>query len=176
MIKRTREVLKFENVFVRLDDDEVVFANGMPGTYLRIEPAADVPGVVVVPVAQGHVALVRVYRYAVGRWQWELPRGFGQDPDPLVTARAELREEIGAEDADLVHLGRVAPDSGVQAARVEVFLAELPEPVDAPTDTLEVDQVAWVAIDDLFERVAAGEIEDGFTLSALMLARAKGAI
>ncbi|MET7512788.1 hypothetical protein ABZS88_04800 [Streptomyces sp. NPDC005480] len=65
-----------------------------------------------------NVGLVQTYRYPVGSWQWGLPRGFSHDRDPLVTARTELYEELGAQDAEFELLGTMTPDSGMLATRL----------------------------------------------------------
>ena len=174
-IRRTRERLVHENAYVRVYDDDVAFADGLPGRYVRIEPAGDGPGAVLLALHEGRIALVRTYRYPVGAWQWALPRGFAHATDPLVTARAELREETGVTDADLRVIGSVTPDSGVQAHRVAIVLADVRAlPEDGPTDGGEVAEVLWVTPAELEQEIAEGAIEDGFTLAALTLARAKG--
>ena len=170
-IHRTREVLVHENAYVRVYDDEVTFGNGSAGRYVRIEPAGEGPGAVMVAVHAGQIALVRTYRYPVGDWQWALPRGFAHGTDPLVTARAELEEETGVTAADLRVIGAVTPDSGVQAHRVAIVLADVHRLSDGGPSDDEVAEVRWVSLDELEREVADGRIEDGFTLAALTLAR-----
>jgi len=170
-IRRTRERLVHENPYVRVYDDDVRFADGTDGRYVRIEPAGDGPGAVLLAVHDGRIALVRTYRYPLGAWQWALPRGFAHATDPLVTARAELEEETGVTDAHLRVVGRVTPDSGVQAHRVAIVLAHVHAlPNGGPPDD-EVAEVRWVTLDELEQEIADGAVEDGFTLAALTLAR-----
>ncbi|MFD0564238.1 NUDIX domain-containing protein [Kitasatospora saccharophila] len=122
-IRRTREVLAYRNRFVDVYDDEVTFPNGADGRYLRIRHRGEGLGVVVLPVRDGTVGLVRTYRYPVGRLQWGLPRGFSHGADPLVTARTELHEELGVPDAEFTLLGTITPDSGLLADPVAVVHA-----------------------------------------------------
>ena len=173
-IRRTRARLVHANEYVRMYDDDVTFAGGTDGRYVRIEPAGNGPGAVLLAIHEGRIALVRTYRYPLGAWQWALPRGFAHGPDPLVTARAELREETGVTEARLEVLGSVTPDSGLQSARVAVVLATVDRlPGGAPPDA-EVAEVRWVTPGELEARIADGGIEDGFTLAALTLARVRG--
>jgi 8-oxo-dGTP pyrophosphatase MutT (NUDIX family) len=173
-VRRTRERLVYENGYVRVHDDDVTFADGSAGRYVRIEPAGDGPGAVLLALHEGRIALVRSYRYPIGAWQWALPRGFAHDADPLVTARAELAEETGVTDAELRVIGTVTPDSGVQSHRVAIVLAEVRRlPDGGPLDDDEVAEVRWVLPRELEREIADGAIEDGFTLAALALARAK---
>jgi len=173
-IRCLRERVVYENGFARVYDDEVTFPGGRKGRHLRVELTGDGTGVVILPLHGGSVALVRTYRYPVGSWQWALPRGFSQGADPLETARGELHEELGVAEARVRLLGHVTPDSGLLANRVAVVLAEVGEPQAGRTDEREVAGVRWMPPDDLDAQVAAGEIEDGFTLAAVFLARALG--
>jgi 8-oxo-dGTP pyrophosphatase MutT (NUDIX family) len=173
-IRRTRERLVHENAYVRVYDDDVAFGDGAPGRYVRIEPSGNGPGAVLLALHEGRIALVRTYRYPVGAWQWGLPRGFAQATDPLVTARGELEEETGVTDADLRVVGAVTPDSGVQAHRVAIVLAEVHALPDGGPPDDEVAEVRWLTLDELEQEIADGGIEDGFTLAALTLARVRG--
>jgi 8-oxo-dGTP pyrophosphatase MutT (NUDIX family) len=175
-VRRTRERLVHENAYVRVYDDDVAFADGTEGRHVRIDAVGDGPGAVVLAVHGGRIALVRTYRYPVGDWQWALPRGFAHGTDALVTARAELAEETGVTEADLRLIGAVTPDSGLQAHRVAVVLAEVGRPpASGPTDD-EVAEVRWVTLQELEKDIADGAIEDGFTLATLTLARSKGVL
>ena len=175
-IRRTRERLVHANEYIRVYDDDVAFEGGAAGRYVRIEPAGDGPGAVVLAVHEGRIALVRTYRYPLGAWQWALPRGFAHGSDPLVTARAELGEETGVTEARLEVLGSVTPDSGVQSHRVAVVLARVDRLPDGGPPDAEVAEVRWVTVGDLEALIAGGEIEDGFTMAALTLARVRAAL
>ncbi|MDP9844290.1 NUDIX hydrolase [Streptosporangium lutulentum] len=169
-----REVRAYANRFVEVFDDEVEFPDGAQGCYLRIVHVGTGPGVVILPVHAGSVGLVYTYRYPLGAWQWGLPRGFGRHPDPEVTARAELRQELGVEAAKVRLLGMQTPDSGLLASRVAIMLAEVADPSGRPQDRREVAASRWVPLHELRAMAAANELEDGMTLAALALADAKG--
>jgi 8-oxo-dGTP pyrophosphatase MutT (NUDIX family) len=179
VIARVREVLQFESPYVQVFEDEVRFDDGFPGTYLRIgPPPSRGSGVVVLPIAHRLIGLVQTYRYPVDAVQWGLPRGFGEhgDAGPFQSAARELAEEVGARDAELQMLGWVTPDSGMLNTRVAVVVATLPAPLAAPTDVREVSAVRWISPEDMWQQIRSGEVEDGFTLSALALAVAHGTL
>jgi ADP-ribose pyrophosphatase len=175
-IQRTRERLVHRNDYVRVYDDDVAFADGRAGRYVRIEPAGEGPGAVLLAVHSGRIALVRTFRYPLDAWQWALPRGFAHAADPLVTARAELQEETGVTEADLRVIGAVTPDSGVQSHRVSIVLAVVGRLPDGGPPDDEVAEVRWVTLDELERDIADGAIEDGFTLAALTVARVQGVL
>jgi len=173
-VRRVRGILAYDNPYVKVYDDEVIFADGSPGKYLRITGAVDGPGVVILALCDGTVGMVRTYRYPVGAWQWALPRGFSQDADPLVTAAAELREELGVEATELRLLGTFTPDSGVLAQHVAVVAAEVHDPHGSPEDVEEVAETRWTTTADLWTAIASKEVDDGMTMAAMALARAHG--
>jgi 8-oxo-dGTP pyrophosphatase MutT (NUDIX family) len=175
-IRRLREVLVHANRFVRVYDDEVEFPSGSRGSYVRLVPAVAGPGVALLAVCDGLIALVRTYRYPIGDWQWGLPRGLAHDTDPLVTAAAELREELGAEAAGLRVIGSFTPDSGLEDIHVHVVVATVEDRTGRPQDVDEVAAVRWVTVDQLWEMAANGRLDDGMTLAALAIAQAKGAL
>ncbi|MFD8596159.1 NUDIX hydrolase [Kitasatospora sp. NPDC059646] len=174
-IRRTREVLAYRNRYIDVYDDEVAFPSGTAGHYLRIHARDEGSGVVILPVHGHLVGLVRTYRYPLGRPQWGLPRGFSQSPDPLVTARAELHEELGCPEAEFRLLGTMTPDSGLLGTTVAVVHAAVPAvPDSAPLDSDEVTGTRWLSPPDLRRWITAGDLDDGMTLAALTLARAHG--
>jgi 8-oxo-dGTP pyrophosphatase MutT (NUDIX family) len=173
-IIRVRENLVYADRFIAVYDDDVRFADGRPGTYIRIAAAGGHPGAAMLPLAGGCAGLVRVYRYPVAAWEWGIPRGHAHGGDPAVTARAELAEELGAAPAMLTSLGRVHPDSGCLAGVVYLFAARYGRPVSAPRDTGEVAAVRWVPVPELMSEIAGGGITDGFTLAAVCAAMCRG--
>jgi 8-oxo-dGTP pyrophosphatase MutT (NUDIX family) len=173
------ERVVFENDYVRVFDDDVrQRRSDRRHRHVRIENVSAGEGVVILPLVDGAIGLVRTFRYPLGSHQWGLPRGFGQAPDPVVTVRAELEEELGlkGDQLEIEHLGTITPDSGLLASRVHVYLVGAPAQVSAPADKEEVSDVRWAPVADVLVDVASGRIEDAFTLAALALAWSRRAL
>ncbi|HET8614919.1 MAG TPA: NUDIX hydrolase [Actinomycetales bacterium] len=175
-VRRLAARLVYENDVVRVFDDDVAFASGRVGRHVRIETTAPGEGVVLVVQDGGRTALVETFRYPLGAPQLALPRGFGHGPDVVASARAEALEELGVRLGEVKVLGHVTPDSGLQAGRVAVVTARVAEHLPGGTrDHDEVSAVQWLTPDELQSRIAAGRVEDGFTLAALALEHARQA-
>lgn len=166
----------FRDQYVFLLRDAVRFADGSLGTYIRtVAPEDSFPGVVMLPVWQRQVLLIRHFRHATRGWHLEVPRGFGSDPDPRVSAQRELTEEIGASDIELTDLGEVYADAGADSSAVALFYAEIgsygaPEILEGITEILPTPLVE-------FERmIADGELDDGYLLAAYARAKARNLI
>ncbi len=166
----------FENDFVTVFDDDVRFPGGRTGHYLRVVEAQGRPGVAMLATCRNRVAMVRTFRYTLQRWEWGIPRGFGQDDDPVRSALAELEEELGEQPDRVEILATMTPNSGLLATSVSVFSASYSSMPVTPTDTAEVSAVRWLTWNELLSEVAAGQIRDGFTLAAVGIAYSKGLV
>ena len=83
-------------------------------------------GVAILPVVDGNIGLLRVYRHAIRGDSWEIPRGFMEEGESdLTSALRELAEETGLACGrdQIKSLGLITPDAGVLAARVHVYAA-----------------------------------------------------
>lgn len=168
-ITRVNERKVYANKFVTLYDDDVRFPDGSDGRYVRLATTEPGSGVVLIPICDGKIGIVRVFRYAVSALVWELPRGFSHGEDVENTALSELREELGVREAKIEVLGFMHPDSGVQTARVAVVAARATGTGSGPEDSLEVESARWVEPGEFEHMIRRGEIEDGFSLAAYAL-------
>jgi len=151
--------------------DAVRYTDGSVGTYVRMV-SPPIPGVVILPVWQGQVLLIRHFRHATRSWHLEIPRGFGTDADVRKSAHQELREEIGASEIRLTELGEMYPDTGTSDAKVTLFYADIaaygkPEALEAITDILPTP------ITELEQMIGNCELSASFLLAAYARAKIK---
>ncbi len=117
------------------------------------------------------MCLLRQYRHAVGGWIWELPAGkLEPNEPPLITAQRELIEEAGTNAAHWESLGRCVPSPGILTESVHLFLATELTPAPTALESGEVLEVHWIPVQEAYEQVLDGTINDAKT--ALGLARA----
>lgn len=159
-----------ENAWIVVHDDEVVRPDGSPGRYGVVEVRH--PAVFVVALtSDDEVVLVRCDRYTTGEG-WEVPAGGSDGDDLLDAARRELGEEAGLRAGRWTDLGPVTSLNGIARAHGRVFLAQdlapAPDAVEQAVEGIsEVRRVPWP---ELLGMLARGEVADGETLAALMLA------
>lgn len=176
--KFQREIgIVYEDEYIRLVRDAVVFPDMSKGTYIRILPCRPESAVAVLPVSGERILLLRHFRHSLRKWMWEIPRGFGEHGlTAEENAEKELREETGIEEIKLEYLGKICPDSGMSSDQVAVFLAEFP--VDyrlRKQDEREaVSEYRLVSRKELRKMAESGEMIDGFALSAVALAGLRG--
>lgn len=126
-----------------------------------------------VPVAtrpDGAILFIRIWRHAVGVFMWEMPRGRGQHPDPVVTATNELTEETGySPDGPGRFLGWGHPNASYIADRIgHIHLPVAADAVPGPADD-EASQVSRLNRADIANLVVAGHLTCSMTLTGLTL-------
>lgn len=146
-----------------------------PFAFERILPKAQGAAVVLLPRWKGKFVLLEQYRHALRGCQTAFPRGFGEDGlTPAENACKELWEELRAQVIAQRPLGRIAIDSGLTGNHTEAILCEITEP-DPPVQYEEIQGMVCLTPAELEARIAAGAIDDGFTLAAFALFRADAA-
>ncbi|PWB49492.1 MAG: ADP-ribose pyrophosphatase [Anaerolineales bacterium] len=132
------------------------------------------PGAVtILPVdAAGRILFVRQYRHATGKELLELPAGtLGAGEPPEVCARREIREETGFAAENLVKLGEFFLAPGYSTEYMYVYLATGLSPDPLPGDQDEFLTLETIPAEKAYEMAAQGELMDGKSLAALLLAR-----
>ena len=175
MVLRDRRMLAENQVF-RIYFDHVVDSNGIEvPNYLVVAPkyqsANLVTGVSVLPLMEGKVGLLYLYRHAIGAMTWEVPRGFIDEGETdLQSARRELKEEAGLDVSigNIHSLGFVTPEASLLAARIHLYLAEGCARIDSfrPRE-LGHQEMRWFEFDEAIAMAEDGEIQDPSTLIAL---------
>lgn len=128
-----------------------------------------VTGVAILPIVDEQVGLVRIYRPAIRAYSWEIPHGFvDEGEDSGTSAMRELLEETGltADTKSFTSLGFITPDSGVLAARVQLYVAETENLTEQRKGELGLREFRLFHFRELEEMIERSEIQDTFTLSA----------
>ena len=150
--------------------DEVRFPN-QHTTHLDI--IEHVGAVTILPVdAQGRILFVRQYRHATGMELLELPAGTlheGELPDTC--ALREIREETGFAAGNLIKLGEFFLAPGYSSEYMFVYLANELQPDPLPADQDEFITLEAIPIDQAYKMARDGELQDGKSLAALLLAQ-----
>ena len=163
----------FQDQYGMILRDAVRFPNGLLGTYIRMV-GDDTPGIIVLPIYQGQVLLIRHFRHATRTWHLEITRGFGEKGlSSEENARREVKEEIGASISYLVSLGHVYPDTGAQSEYNDFFYAEV-ESYGSPEADEAIVELLPTSISEFERMICDNEITDGFTITAYGLAKARG--
>jgi ADP-ribose pyrophosphatase len=122
------------------------------------------------------VLLIRQYRYVARRVTWEMPTGGVHPGESLEqAAQRELAEEAGYRAGRLVPVSTFHTSKSVVDETAHLFLAEGLIKMDSPRDATEFIEVRPSPFEEVLRMVLSGEIVDGMTIIAVLLAaRRKG--
>lgn len=158
----------FDCPYFQIRQDVVSLAGGAARSYSSVR--MKYYGVCALPIDEkGRVTLVGQYRYVLDRFTWEVPGGGAAiGTDPLVTARAELKEETGCRAEHWLKLmeGMVSP--GVSSEIVPAYVAwglVHAQPADDPQEPLSR---RWVPFHRAVDMALGGEIANLAGVAALL--------
>ena len=120
----------------------------------------------------GRILFIRQYRHATGKELLELPAGT-LDPAELPEncALREIREETGYAAGKLIKIGEFFLAPGYSTEYMHVYLASDLRPDPLPGDEDEFISLEPIPIKQAYDMALNGELQDGKSLAALLLAR-----
>ncbi len=136
---------------------EIVHHNGGAGTLPVFE--------------DGTIALVRQWRYPLGRYTLEISAGrieTGRSPEE--TGLRELEEEMGLRAREIQKLGEFYVAPGWCEEKIHVYLARGLEASSQKLDDDEEIEMVRLSFEDALARVRSGEIDDAKSIITLLLA------
>jgi len=159
----------FKGALLDVWKDEVQLPNGrVTGREYIKHPGA----VVMIPVLpDGKLALIRQFRYPMGKEFIELPAGkLDEGENHETTAKRELEEEIGFVANQLTELTEIHPCIGYSNERMWLYLAEDLTPTQQKTDHDEFIELIPSQLADAVNMVWSGEISDVKTIIGILWA------
>ncbi len=139
--------------------------------YLAVVPhhraANGVTGVAVLPVLDGRLGLIRIYRHPLREYCWEIVRGFvDRLESPEAAALRELKEETGlaTSAAAMRDLGMIAPEAGVLDVRIQLFAAENCTRTGGTHGEMGHREIRYCGQDEVRDLIRHGDVIDPCTL------------
>ncbi len=147
--------------------DHILEPNGIEATRdIVVHPGS----VVVIPVLDDRrIVLIRQFRYAAGKYLWELVAGHKEPgEDPAQGAHRELLEETGYTARRVRKLFEIFPSPGLLGERMDIYLAEgLTRGKSKPE---EDEKISWriVSLAEAERWIRQGKICDAKTIAGLL--------
>jgi 8-oxo-dGTP pyrophosphatase MutT (NUDIX family) len=160
----------YENKWGRkIREHQVIRPNGKESVYAVFEIN---PGVCIIALTENkEIYLIGQYRFPIQKYSLELPAGGVDDGDSLEVAKKELVEETGLIAEKWTYLGEFHQSVGSSNEKAIVYLAEeLTQTNHHEQEEEGISELKTISISELLEMIKRGEIVDGSTIAALLLA------
>lgn len=158
----------YESDWLRLTLADVELPDGHRYEHHVIRATAEAAAVVVHDPTRGVLLLWR-HRFITDTWGWEVPAGrVDAGETPAAAAAREALEETGWRVGAVRTVGSLHPMNGQADNRFWVFAAHTATEVGPPHDAYESERVEWVPVEEVRAAIAAGQVSDGYSLTALL--------
>lgn len=159
--------IKYKGKILNLRIDTVESVNG-ESTREIVEHSGG--AVVLTLLPNKNVVMIRQFRKPIERDVLEIPAGkIEQGESPEETAFRELREETGYKANNMTLLTKMYPSVGYSEELLYIYLATDLEPGETDFDENEDIDTYSYHIDDLYEMVMEGKIQDAKTQVAILM-------
>ena len=162
------KTLGFYKIFHLREDSSRSPTTGQTHSFYVLE-APDWINVVPVTPA-GEILMVRQYRHGTDEITLEIPAGMvdPEDPDPADAAARELREETGYAAAEIVKIGRVAPNPAFLDNYCHTYLARnVIQQGEQQLDGTEEISYELVPLETVQAMITNGDITHSLTILAI---------
>lgn len=157
----------FQGSFLKVQRDLVKTPTGVEA--IR-EYILHVGAAMIIPMyPDGSVLMIEQYRHSMKRVFLEFPAGRRDEGEnSLLTAKRELREEVGLEAESWKFLGPIHPGIGFTDEQIDIYLAEDLTEVENDLDVDEVVRPVKKTIPELVDLFKSGQLTDVKTVIGLM--------
>jgi 8-oxo-dGTP pyrophosphatase MutT (NUDIX family) len=157
----------YDNPWINVREDSVIRPDGEQGIYGIVHFKNLAIGILA--VEGDSLYMVGQYRYALGKYSWEIPEGgCPEGEEPLAAAKRELEEETGLLAERWERMGEAHLSNSVTDELAIWFLATGLKPGKYSPEGTEQLAVRRVAIREAIEMALSGEITDALSLLAIL--------
>jgi 8-oxo-dGTP pyrophosphatase MutT (NUDIX family) len=161
----------FENSYMRIHSDQAINHLGKEVNYSYVESTDD--SAYIVPVSdEGHIYLIRQYRYPHKQNYWEIPAGrIPYEEDLAEGAKRELVEETGLAAQKIATLGVLLSTPGITNFKSTVFVAQGLTQTGGTLDEVDgILEAKAFTIPEIKEMVRSGKVQCSVSIAAIYMA------
>lgn len=161
-----KAMIVYKSKVFKVREQRVTLPNGKRPIYTLV----DHPGaIMLLPIMQDKIMLIREYRPAVKQWLYQLPAGTIEKNElPKQTASRELIEETGYSSNKITFLFKSYTTPGTSNEIMHFFIAEDLRKAMQNLDENETIEVKPTKITKILEMIKSGKIMDDNTISGIM--------
>jgi len=166
--KKLGTEIKYENDWLRINEDQVITPAGKAGIYgvVHFKNRA----IAIIPLDEDYNTwIVGQYRYAPESYEWEVPEGgCPEDELPVETAKRELLEEAGLKAEKLELIMEMQLSNSATDEISYTYVAKNLTIHDTGHEETEIIRVRKLPFEQLFQMAMRGEIKDALSVAGIL--------
>jgi len=160
----------FKNKWLSLRVDKVITPDGKDGEYSVVDICKSIAIVTINP--SGKILLIKLFRYPIGEYSWEVIKGRADGKNLLLSAKRELAEEVGYKAEKWVETGFFYPLNGVFSEATYTYIAENLFKTGKNKQAEEgIAEVKAFSLEEIEDMIKNNVITDGQTICAIQKAK-----
>ncbi|MBL4583263.1 MAG: NUDIX hydrolase [Pseudomonadales bacterium] len=164
----------YDNPWISVTEHQVTDPSGNPGIYGLVHMKNYAIGIIPID-DQGNTWLIGQYRYALGKYFWEIPMGGSPvGESPLNGAKRELKEEAGITANHWELLMELHTSNSVTDEYAQVFVAKDLQFCETNHESTEQLKVYKLPLAEAIEMAMEGGITDAISVAALLRVKLMG--
>ncbi len=166
--QKLKSKIVHKNPYFKVRVDDVLAPSGFKTKYFYVDKTGKSVSVLVED-KDGKIFLAGQSKYPSGNnYSWEIVAGGGEgEESPLVSAKRELKEELGLMAKTWISLGSYYPSGGTSNQIVYIYLAKDLKVVKAEPDPTELIKSRKETLKNIIKMIKNNEISDGYTITAI---------
>ena len=156
----------FQNQYMTVLNDDVIFPSGYQGTYLRLQQPNKYSVAVLPITSEGEILLIKNFRHGMRGWCYEIPKGGAEDNETGArAAERELYEETGYVCERIEEFGEYSESPAVLSGAIKCFVAFgcKKQSKEHSEKTEAIDGVKKIEIREFFEPQNQLDFRDALT-------------
>lgn len=169
-VERLERTLAHKGAIIDLYDDLMRLPNGKIEHWDQVHHRRGAAAIIPV-LEDGRILMIHQYRPALDRMTLEIPAGARDslEEETVVCAKRELEEETGYVAASYELLIKLRPTVAYCDEFIDIYLAKgVVKKGEQHLDEAEAIEIEAFELSELLNRIYAGEIQDGKTVSAIL--------
>lgn len=165
-----KENLVFQNPYLTVWVNDVIRPDGEPGSHFRLSRGRT--NQIVAVDERGGIIIVGQWRYATGRYSWELPGGHIDDDEGVLrAAEREFGEEVEGGGSNWEELGTIDLLNGAFTDKVDILFTSYTSSSEEASGKEEegIDNQRIVSPQEFVAMVHRGEISNPPSIAGFFL-------
>ncbi len=170
MLKTLRHQKIYENLWIRVWEDELEFPDGKKDIIAYTERQDHGP--LIIPLTkENKLVMIKEWRHPVRDWVYSFPFATAEEGESLLESAQEgLEDDLGYTASEWIDLGKIYIDPGTSNQIAKVFFAKGASKTSQPNSDITSESIMEIPFDEVKRMIREDEITNAWVLAGVLRA------